>query len=896
LGSTYAQWATTRSDAYCADGIKQLVAERSSGEHAVATTIENLRTTAWRLAIDVQAQASNLETRIAAIERLPSAGRGKAAQIIPIRFVCANKLGRHEKHLLAFDALALSETLGREVLVGKIIHGDDHATVKVKLATLVRDVQKLVEKTAALLANPAPPDLMLNRHCAECEFQTRCRQKAVEKDDLSLLALMTEKERKKFHSKGIFTVTQLSYTFRPRRRPKRKRDKREKYHHALKALAIREKKIYVVGNPELKIKGTLVFLDVEGLPDRDFYYLIGTRISDGDTAVQHSLWASSAADERRIWSEFLAVLATVEKPVLIHYGSYETAFLRRMCERYGGPQKDSTAASAIASAFNILSAIFARVYFPAFSNGLKEIASVLNFTWPEALKGGLEAVACRERWEERPTPEAKQQLTRYNASDCKALELVTKTLLGVQRTKPDAAMAAGQEVVDVTLMKREHPYGFKLNDWVFPELDAINKAAYWDYQRARVYVRSNRRIRDVLLRKRHHARTIPPNRIIQCSRPQRCPKCDSARIEKHMKLSKLVYNLKFTSGGVKRWVVHYYFHRYKCQDCDHTFNPPERDWSRSRYGSDLIAYSIYQIIELGVPTENVNTSLNRLFGLQLPAGTAHRFKADAAEAYVETYEALLARLTAGSLIHADETRISVDGRDAFVWVFTSMEEVAYIFTETREAEFVHTLLANFKGVLVSDFFAGYEGLPCAQQKCLVHLIRDLNDALHKHPFDDELTRLARRFTSLLQPMVKTVDRFGLKSRFLKRHCASVAHFYKELLTDKLESDVAAKFRTRLEKHRQHLFTFLVHDGVPWNNNNAEHAIKPFAKLRHVIDGLTSEKGIRNYLVLLSVCQTCKYMGVDFLDFLRSGEKDVHAFAESRQNRQTAEPTSVVQRQ
>ena len=33
-----------------------------------------------------------------------------------------------------------------------------------------------------------------------------------------------------------------------------------------------------------------------------------------------------------------------------------------------------------------------------------------------------------------------------------------------------------------------------------------------------------------------------------------------------------------------------------------------------------------------------------------------------------------------------------------------------------------------------------------------------------------------------------------------------------------------------------------------------------------------------------VCQTCKYMGVDFLDFLRSGEKDIHAFAESRRGR------------
>jgi hypothetical protein len=61
---------------------------------------------------------------------------------------------------------------------------------------------------------------------------------------------------------GIFT-TQLSYTFRPRRRPKRLRDKREKYHHSLKALAIREKKIPIVSSPELKIEGTPVYLDVE---------------------------------------------------------------------------------------------------------------------------------------------------------------------------------------------------------------------------------------------------------------------------------------------------------------------------------------------------------------------------------------------------------------------------------------------------------------------------------------------------------------------------------------------------------------------------------------------------------------------------------------------------------
>ncbi|MBV8320152.1 MAG: hypothetical protein JO049_05695 [Hyphomicrobiales bacterium] len=39
-------------------------------------------------------------------------------------------------------------------------------------------------------------------------------------------------------------------------------------------------------------------------------------------------------------------------------------------------------------------------------------------------------------------------------------------------------------------MKRESPYGFKRNEFVFPALEAINKAAYWNYQRERVYVKS----------------------------------------------------------------------------------------------------------------------------------------------------------------------------------------------------------------------------------------------------------------------------------------------------------------------------------------------------------------------------------------------------------------------
>jgi hypothetical protein len=69
-----------------------------------------------------------------------------------------------------------------------------------------------------------------------------------------------------------------------------------------------------------------------------------------------------------------------------------------------------------------------------------------------------------------------------------------------------------------------------------------------------------------------------------------------------------------------------------------------------------------------------------------------------------------------------------------------------------------------------------------------------------------------------------------------------------------------------------------------------HPVRPRAGAR-AIERLSTPKGIEEYLILLSVCQTCKYMGVDFLDFLRSGEKDIHAFAESRRSRRRQAQTS-----
>ena len=261
-----------------------------------------------------------------------------------------------------------------------------------------------------------------------------------------------------------------------------------------------------------------------------------------------------------------------------------------------------------------------------------------------------------------------------------------------------------------------------------------------------------------------------------------------------------------------------------------------------------------------------------------------RFKEHGAEYYQETREKILAAMAAGKVIHADETRIRLHGKVGYVWVFTTIREVVYFYSDTREGSLVQNALAGFNGVLVSDFNAAYDSVPCPQQKCLLHLMRDLNDAVLDNPYDNGVKEIVTAFAELLRGIVKTIDRWGLKSLFLRKHLLDVARFYRQLPKAGEVSAAALKLTDRFHNNRDKLFTFLKHDGVTWNNNNAEHAIKAFARLRRAIEGLSTPKGIEEYLILLSVCQTCKYSRLDFLAFLRSGETDIGAFAACQRNR------------
>jgi hypothetical protein len=317
-----------------------------------------------------------------------------------------------------------------------------------------------------------------------------------------------------------------------------------------------------------------------------------------------------------------------------------------------------------------------------------------------------------------------------------------------------------------------------------------------------------------------------------------------------------------------------------CDLCKVHYAPPGTRVLRGHlFGWSFQAWVVYQRIALRMSYRLISNAIFDLFSEQLSVQTAEGFVREFAEHYKRTEDQLLRELLDAPVLHLDETKINISGANQHVWVMTDNVHVVFRLRPNRETEFLKPLLSTFKGTIVTDFYGGYDALPCRQQRCLVHLIRDLNDDLWKNPFDDEFEQFVGAVRGLLVPLLEDAQRFGLKARHLRKHQSRIDRFYRDVITgqDSLR-ETTARYRKRFERYKESLFTFIENDGVPWHNNTAERAIRHLAVQRK-ISGAFSERGGSDYLRLLAIAQTCRFQRKSFLGFLLSKLTDVDEYGD-----------------
>jgi predicted RecB family nuclease len=797
----------------------------------------------------------------------------------PTIFVGTHQIDSDRKLELIFVGYVLGQIQGKPPTLGKIISAElKFHTVSLDngykiLKPILQNLRESIQADSA-----EPPSLVLNKHCSYCQFQHLCQTQAEKDDNLSLLSHVTAKVLKHYEKKGIFTVKQLSYLYKPRRRNKRAKKAPLRLHNLeLQALAIRTNKIYLHELPQLIRKPIELFLDIEGIPDEQYEYLIGLLICDETNSCRHySFWADSRENEGKMWQQFTEMLSQYTDAPIYHYGDYEVRAIARLTKRYElEPDLDAIKKRLV----NINTYIYGRVYFPVYSNGLKAIGKFIGATWTSPEASGLQSIVWRYHWENTQDAKYKELLLVYNREDCQALKLLTDKLAEIK----DSA----DTLSDVDFTNQPKQLATELGSKLHDKFDTILKIAHADYDKNKISLRQGRTSNEPKKhggQQGHHGNTkaLPkPNKIVYVPTRVECPEHKGESLIESLRTAECtIVDIVFVKNGIKQIIIKYIGQKGFCQKCRRHYNPIELRVDYLEYGHGFRAWAVYNRLFLRLPYKVITQAAEDQFGAKIGQSTIVKFLRNFASYYAETEELITQKILQSLCIHVDETKVNIQGVDQYVWVFTDGKHVVFKLTPTREAEIVHEFLGDYAGTLISDFYPGYDSVKYKQQKCWVHLIREMNDDLWKSPFDSEFEGFVLNVRNLIVPILEVVEDHGLKTKKLNKFNNSVTQFYDNTINKTYKSDLALKYQKRFLRYRDSLFVFLSEDNIPWNNNAGERAIRHLAVQRK-ISGSFFESMMPHYLLLLGIMQTCRFQGKSFLKFLLSKEKDIDRFKQKK---------------
>jgi hypothetical protein len=235
-------------------------------------------------------------------------------------------------------------------------------------------------------------------------------------------------------------------------------------------------------------------------------------------------------------------------------------------------------------------------------------------------------------------------------------------------------------------------------------------------------------------------------------------------------------------------VIKYSGEERYCSRCKRHYEPPTiKRLGGQTFGRGFRAWAVYQRIVLRLPYRPITQAMEELFHETASETSIISFVEEFAEDYRRTESILVTCLRESPFVHVDETRLSIGGVDHYVRVFTDGRHVVFRLTETRETKIVQELLRGYQGVLVSDFYAGYDPLDCRQEKCWVHLIRDSTPPPRIRKAADQGDAMAQRgnnesILDRLDWQPGGSDAFHL-NLFVARNWFQVPNAYEQLLQD-----------------------------------------------------------------------------------------------------------------
>ena len=308
-----------------------------------------------------------------------------------------------------------------------------------------------------------------------------------------------------------------------------------------------------------------------------------------------------------------------------------------------------------------------------------------------------------------------------------------------------------------------------------------------------------------------------------------------------------------------------------CRKCGQRWSP-EPDWSALAVGRQRVGISVQQEVcvlreECRLPYGVIQRYLKWRYRLGLSVGELVALVRGVAQRGQEEYHRLQQEIRASPVVYGDETGWREDGRNGYLWSFSTPEVRCFLYRSSRGGPVVEEVLGDdFDGVLVSDFYGAYNVHQGLHQRCWTHLLRDIHQLKEKHFQHQGVAGWAQQVREVydqaqaypgpdpgLPETVRQSQRVKQQQQF-QEQLWSICQPY-------LGSDAPMRVLCqRVERFLPELFTFVAEPRASADNNAAERSLRPTVVSRKISGGTRSPEGSNTKSVLASLFGTWRLRG------------------------------------
>lgn len=338
-----------------------------------------------------------------------------------------------------------------------------------------------------------------------------------------------------------------------------------------------------------------------------------------------------------------------------------------------------------------------------------------------------------------------------------------------------------------------------------------------------------------------------------------CPRCNH-KLGKPIKVDRKIVEDIPEPQPIQ--ITEHLINHYKCKHCGKIIIPKVK-LPQGSFGYNLQTEIALLNVDSRLPLKKIKSILKRTYKLIITDAHICKMLRNTSKKLSKEQQKNIQLLRASPFVHADETGMSVDGKNYYLWVFTNGKTTVFTITKTRSKKTITEILGeNYSGIIICDGWSAYSTYTNQIQRCWAHILREAKYLTEKIPlfktFYEQLCKMFAQIKELLeQPIEKRKPEYEKLYKQLQEilNCMESHKEYKKLATT-------------IRNGGKHWFTCLLHPNIQPTNNLAEQTIREPIIRRKIFGCLRNQKGTETFSILTSLTTTWKQQGLDLFKTIK----------------------------